>query len=81
MHSCVIQKINGSGARLAAASFSGLPDDFVLVLSAYGDVSRTCRVQQRAGNELVVRFVSTSTRHHNSSHARPGPDSEPVFVD
>jgi hypothetical protein len=78
---CAVLELSGSGARLAAESFADVPDSFVLLFSACGNVGRACRVRQRAGNELVVRFVSRATWCGKRSDARPAPAGELVFVD
>lgn len=78
---CAVLELSGNGARLAAENFADVPDRFVLLFSACGNVGRACRVQQRAGNELVVRFMSRANWHGRRSDARPAPAGELVFVD
>jgi len=81
MRSCVVVEITDRDARLAAASFAGVPDDFFLLLSASGNVGRACRVQQRTDTELVVRFVPGRTGLRTRNTAGPASSGEVVFVD
>lgn len=81
MRPCAILELSAGGARLAAENFADVPDRFILLFSSCGNVGRACCVQQRAGNELVVRFVSAAIRRKTRGDTPPDPASELVFVD
>jgi len=54
---CVIGDLSESIARITIAIDAKLPKEFVLVLSAQGDVRRHCRTLRRNGLELDVQFL------------------------
>ena len=54
---CVIRDISDAGAKLAINRVSQVPEEFVLLLSQNGGVSRQCRVVWRSEREVGVKFV------------------------
>ena len=54
---CVIDDLSKFIARTTLAIDAKLPKDFVLVLSAQGDVRRHCHTLRRDGLELDVQFL------------------------
>lgn len=56
---CSIRNLSKSGARLGLPNTDGVPDSFVLRLSADGSETE-CRVIWRQAKELGIEFTSTS---------------------
>jgi hypothetical protein len=54
---CSISDISESGARLLVELDGELPEKFILLLNANGDVRRICRLVWRDGNVLGVSFL------------------------
>jgi PilZ domain-containing protein len=54
---CIVSGLSETGARMTLAKDAGLPDEFVLVLTADGRSRRHCRVVQRDHCEVSVRFL------------------------
>jgi hypothetical protein len=57
---CVLWDISDSGARVAAARASTLPQVFCLLLDNDGKSRRFCRVMWRKGGQVGVRFIEES---------------------
>ncbi len=57
---CVLWDVSETGARIAAAHGSALPDVFGLFLSNDGKSRRFCQVVWRRAGQLGVRFVEDS---------------------
>ena len=56
---CLVRDISGGGAHLELPNTDGVPDSFVLQLSADGSETE-CRVIWRQAKELGIVFTSTS---------------------
>lgn len=54
----IVRDMSAGGARLAIARQFGVPDEFVLLVSADRDVWRRCQVVRRAWCEIAVRFAA-----------------------
>jgi hypothetical protein len=57
---CSIIDISESGARLLFETDIALPERFLLVLTASGDIRRQCRVVWREGTTVGVAFPTAN---------------------
>jgi hypothetical protein len=55
---CVMADLSATGARLQVQQPAALPDEFVLLLSHTGRLSRKCAVAWRAETEVGVEFIA-----------------------
>jgi hypothetical protein len=53
---CRVLDISQSGAKLALEDLSGLPDDFLLMLSERGGPKRRCRLVWTTDDQIGVEF-------------------------
>lgn len=54
---CFVRNVSATGANIGMdSSTSGIPDEFVLILTRAGDVRRRCRIVWRSEKALGVRF-------------------------
>ncbi len=56
LHGCVINDISDFGAKLDVENAEGVPEKFLLLLSARGTPKRKCRVVWRDGEQIGVEF-------------------------
>jgi hypothetical protein len=54
---CSLCDVSQKGAQIAVGNPDGLPDEFILALSADGAARRHCRVIRRAGRSVGVEFL------------------------
>ena len=57
LQSCRIIDISGTGARLGVLQPEALPDEFLLLLSHDGKLSRLCSVVWRRDKSVGVQFI------------------------
>ena len=55
---CIMADLSATGARLQVQQPAALPDEFVLLLSHTGQLSRKCSVAWRAETEVGVEFIA-----------------------
>ncbi len=58
---CRVLDVSQTGAKLAVAQASELPQDFILALSQGGTASRRCRVVWAGEAEIGVKFEQPAT--------------------
>ena len=54
---CAIDNVSNTGAALMLKDGSGVPDEFVLLLTSKGEVRRRCEVVWRLPSKIGVRFL------------------------
>jgi hypothetical protein len=55
---CMMNDVSAEGAKLELQSQGQIPDEFTLLLSKYGNVSRKCKVLWRSKNSVGIRFIT-----------------------
>jgi hypothetical protein len=82
LRECSLCDASQEGAQLLVADPNGLPDDFILALSADGAARRHCRVVWRTKTQVGVEFLKgarTLPRPKASSAAsRKAPGADPT---
>jgi hypothetical protein len=58
INGCIVRDISDLGARLSVLGAAALPDNFDLILSSNGGVSRRCRVVWRGEKDVGVEFIA-----------------------
>jgi len=53
----MMNDVSAVGAKLELQPESEIPDEFTLLLSKYGNVSRKCKVLWRSKNSVGIRFI------------------------
>lgn len=61
---CTMLDVSANGAKIKLQVKDELPDEFILLLSKGGEVSRRCKVAWRIGTEVGVQFVFGSSKGH-----------------
>ena len=70
---CRIREISDRDAKEEASAPSEIRDEFVMLLTADGRVTRRCHVVQRSDKELDVKFISGEVTPIPSESVKPLP--------
>jgi PilZ domain len=54
---CMMKDVSATGAKLELQTDSEVPDEFILLMSKYGNVRRECKISWRTKTAIGVRFV------------------------
>ena len=59
---CLMVDVGAGGAQLRLQSDTELPDQFIMVLSRDGTLTRHCSVAWRSDNAIGVQFLQTKDK-------------------
>src|SRR5512146_1268376 len=74
---CFVTDVSQAGARIQMNDATGVPDCFILLLSANGAPRRFCRVAWRKSHQLGVKFARSFAEAANMQ-ARPDDKAVPA---